>query len=159
MDKKICIVKVALRDNERIWRRVAVRRSQTLDHLHSAIFKAFDRFDPHLYSFYFPEPETKGQTALTSATEFTSPVCLDEEYFEAGAPLPQNAAKARIGTLNLAVGQAFQYLFDFGDSWWHDLVVEAIDAPAEAGRYPRILEKHGDSPPQYESPEEDREEG
>ena len=28
-------------------------------------------------------------------------------------------------------------------------VVEAIDASAEKGKYPRVVEAHGDSPPQY----------
>ena len=38
-----------------------------------------------------------------------------------------------------------------------EITGEATDAPAEKGRYPRILEKHGKSPPQY--PDMDDEEG
>ena len=37
-----------------------------------------------------------------------------------------DAAKARLDDLKLKTGQRFEYLFDFGDSWWHEVVVETI---------------------------------
>ena len=37
----------------------------------------------------------------------------------------------------------------------HDITVEQTEAPAEKGRYPRVLEKHGRSPPQYPDLEEE----
>lgn len=154
MAAPVCIFKVALQDDKKIWRRVAVRRSQTLDHLHAVIFKAFDRFDPHLYSFYFPPPGAKGRAALRDAEEYTSPVGLESGYFPGLGKQPHNAAKAKLSSLDLEPGQTFLYLFDFGDSWWHTVTVEDTHAVAEPGRYPRVLEKRGDSPPQYE-PEED----
>jgi hypothetical protein len=49
----------------------------------------------------------------------------------------------------------FFYLFDFGDDWWHEITVESVDAPAEKGKYPRIVETHGNSPPQYPEDEEE----
>jgi Plasmid pRiA4b ORF-3-like protein len=48
----------------------------------------------------------------------------------------------------LKKGQVFYYLFDFGDEWWHEITVEEIEANAEKGRYPRVLEQKGKSPPQ-----------
>jgi hypothetical protein len=51
--------------------------------------------------------------------------------------------------LGLKPRQVFLYLFDFGDSWWHEITVEQIDAQPEKGKYPRVLERHGQSPPQY----------
>ncbi len=56
--------------------------------------------------------------------------------------------------MGLVEGQIFGYLFDFGDFWEHVITVEETEAPAEKGRYPRILEKQGESPPQYPDPEE-----
>ena len=32
-----------------------------------------------------------------------------------------NAARTCLDTLGLRVGQQFEYLFDFGDSWWHEV--------------------------------------
>ena len=43
----------------------------------------------------------------------------------------------------------FGYWFDFGDDWWHQISVmetEEIDAP---GDYPKVIERIGESPPQY----------
>lgn len=154
MAPPVCVFKVALQGDKKIWRRVAVRRAQTLDHLHNIIFKAFDRFDPHLYSFYFPPPGAKGRAAVRWAKEYTSPIELEPFYYPGQSELPGNAARAKLLSLDLEPGETFLYLFDFGDSWWHVVTVEDTHAPAQPGRYPRILEKRGESPPQYE-PEED----
>jgi hypothetical protein len=43
------------------------------------------------------------------------------------------------------------YIFDFGDEWRHLITVESIepDAAKSATTYPTIIERHGDSIPQY----------
>lgn len=143
----IYIFKVALRDAKRIWRRIALRGDQTLDHLHEAIFKAFDRDDEHLYSFYFPKPESRGRDRWRDATEYAHPYFLEDNLF--GDRDLHNAALTKLDDLNLEKGQKFDYLFDFGDSWWHEITVEKTDGEIEKGRYPKITEKRGDSPPQY----------
>ena len=68
-----------------------------------------------------------------------------------------NAAETKINTLKLKKGQVFYYLFDFGDEWWHEITVEETEAKAEKGKYPRVLEKKGHSPPQYIYDDEDEE--
>jgi len=70
----------------------------------------------------------------------------------------KNAAKAIISSLKLKKKQVFYYLFDFGDEWWHEITVEEIDAEGEKGKYPRIVEQKGKSPPQYPDFDEDGEE-
>jgi len=152
MDRKIYVFKVALYDDEDIWRSVAVRSDQTLDHLHQAIFKAFDRYDEHLYSFYFPEKISKSRINVNDGAEYASP-----DFAEDPGPddeIPLNAAKAKIGDLDLTKGREFSYLFDFSDSWWHIItVLETEGRPEKGKRYPSLLEKRGESPPQY--PDED----
>ncbi len=45
--------------------------------------------------------------------------------------------------------ESFGYWFDFGDDWWHQIdVVESV-APAPKGKYPKITNRVGASPPQY----------
>jgi hypothetical protein len=61
-----------------------------------------------------------------------------------------------IDSLGLEVGRAFGYLFDFGDNWLHQINVTAVEEATGKGRYPKITEKVGISPPQY--PEEDENE-
>jgi hypothetical protein len=50
--------KVSLKGNRRIWRTLVLYGDQTLDDLHEAIYQSFDRYDEHLYSFYFPKAAT-----------------------------------------------------------------------------------------------------
>lgn len=57
-------MKVALTGAKRIRRRVAIRGDRTLEKLGEAIFEAFDRYDPHLSSFYFPGPGSRGRERL-----------------------------------------------------------------------------------------------
>lgn len=153
MSNPIFIFKVALSGRKSIWRRIAARGSQTLDDLHEAIFDAFDRDDEHLYSFYFTRPGVKGRNRLRNAVEYTHPSAAEDPgpFGEA----PPNAAKKKLASLGLKPQQVFLYLFDFGDEWWHEIIVEAIDAPTEKGKYPRILDKQGKSPPQYPDIDED----
>ena len=54
-----------------------------------------------------------------------------------------------IESLGLEVGRSFGYWFDFGDDWWHQINVEAIEESAPSGKYPKVTKKVGKNPPQY----------
>lgn len=145
----VYVIRVALSEQDEIWRRIAIRSDQTLDELHAAIFEAFDRFDEHLYSFYFLPPDAPPKTNWRDGVEYTSPVEI-EEADPFGEREVHNAAKTGIGSLGLTAGRQFHYLFDFGDGWQHDLLVESTGWPLNrCYRYPMIVEKHKASPPQY----------
>jgi len=153
MAQTVFVFKVALQYQKSIWRRIAVRGDQTLDNLHAAIFDAFDRYDEHLYSFYFPKPGAKGRSRYRDAKEYACPY-MAEEHSMGGEPI-FNAAKTPIASLGLTPKQVFLYRFDFGDDWQHQITVEQVDAPVEKGEYPRILDRRGESPPQYVYDDED----
>jgi len=154
MTKSAYILKVALSGAKGIWRRIAVLPNQTLDDLHEAIYGAFDRDDEHLYSFFFPERPTTSLRKIYDSPEFTHPYNAEDPGPFGDEKVP-DAAKAKMKSLGLVAKQRFYYLFDFGDSWWHEITVEATGAPREPGAYPRVLEKHGDSPPQYPDMEDE----
>ncbi|HEY2967781.1 MAG TPA: plasmid pRiA4b ORF-3 family protein [Casimicrobiaceae bacterium] len=140
--------KVNLRGAKRIWRLIVMRGDQTLDDLHEAIFGAFDRFDSHLYSFYFPKAPRRRSPAGPIPREYAAPLMVEaQDPF--GTERRFNAARTRLDILGLQVGQQFEYLFDFGDSWWHEVTVEQIGPVISGRRYPEIVEKHGRSPAQY----------
>jgi hypothetical protein len=148
MPQPIFIFKVALSGRKSIWRKIAIKGNQTLDDLHGMIFDAFDRDDEHLYSFFFPLKAGKitPRKLYHESVEYTS-----HNTFEFGEDDGQkDASKAKISALKLKKKQVFYYLFDFGDEWWHEISVEEIDAEAEKGKYPRIVEQKGKSPPQYQ---------
>ena len=68
-----------------------------------------------------------------------------------------DATRTTIASLGLRVRRRFFYWFDFGDDWWHDIRVAAIRDEVPPGKYPRVVERVGESPPQY--PDWDEEEG
>lgn len=147
-------IKVSLKRRRSVWRSVLLHGDQTLDDLHYAIFVAFDRDDEHLYSFYFPSANARGSVqAGQQPTEYTSPQVFGDSkrsVFDGR----YNAAGAKLDDLELEVAQTFEYLFDFGDEWWHHLKVEAI-GPRESGEaYPQFVAQRGASPPQYPEDEE-----
>jgi hypothetical protein len=159
MGQPIFVFKVALAGRKSIWRNIAVRGDQTLDDLHEAIYDAFDRYDEHLYSFYFPLPGAKKSRrfSMRDGLEYASPnTCEDDGPFS--DPDLLNAAKTKISSLKLKPKQVFNYLFDYGDEWWHEITVVEVDAAQEKGKYPRVLESRGKSPPQYPDMEDEDEE-
>lgn len=124
-----------------VWRRIELRGDQTLHDLHMAIQEAFDWDDDHLYAFFL------SGKAWDSDSEYESP------YGGEG----RNAARYRLASLPLRRGKQFLYIFDFGDELRHQIKLEAItprgvDANAT---YPRIVERHGESVPQYGDEEDD----
>jgi hypothetical protein len=150
-------LKVALEGAPEIWRNIAIRGGQSLDDLHCIIFDAFDREEEHLYSFYVPfQPLKKRPRQLHKVcAEYTHPDGVDEMGFGESGPL--DAVSTSIESLKLTPKQQLYYLFDFGDSWWHIITVEDTEGKADDREYPRIIERKGKSPAQYEYPDEENE--
>jgi hypothetical protein len=119
-------------------RTIDVRGSNTLDDLHLAIFRAFDRYDTHMYEFQIGGKKPMDRKAVRYGT-------AEDDYSG-----EKSAEATTIAALNLKIEKPFFYWFDFGDDWWHELRLLAVNPPAKGkGRYPRIVEKKGESPPQY----------
>lgn len=154
LNATIFVFKVALQAQKKIWRRIAVRSDQTLKDFHDIIFDAFDRYDEHLYSFYLLPPGVKGRRGLVESIEYTSPIMLEQPDL-LGWTQAHDASITTIGSLGLEPKRQLRYLFDFGDDWWHEITVEQIDGTPDDGEYPRVVERRGDSPPQYPDLEED----
>jgi hypothetical protein len=151
---KVFILKVALKGSRHISRKVAIRGDQTLDDLHKAIFGAFDRHDEHLYSFYMATSKGASRKRFLDAPCHTHPACFEGscDMFETKS---FNAAHTRVGDLKLKPKMTFEYLFDFGDEWWHEITVECLEDVRIGDKYPRVTDRHGESPPQYPDPEDE----
>ncbi len=103
-------LRVSLRDVEpEIWRTLLVRESASLARLHDAIQRAMGWTNSHLYQF-----EISGQQFTDHDT--WEPFDDDEE--------PGDSQIAKLVDFQLKEGSCFTYLYDFGDSWLHDVVVE-----------------------------------
>jgi hypothetical protein len=153
---QLYVLKVSLSHAKRTWRRVEILANQTLDQLHEAIFNAFDRYDPHMYSFYLTKVGSNSRKRFSDAPEYTHPFMIEEDLGWGGKEL-KDASKTKISELKLKEKTKFEYLFDFGDEWLHEITVEKILDLYPKKDYPKITEKKGDSPPQYPDYEDDEE--
>lgn len=137
-----------VKKNPVLSRTLEIRGDQTLAQLHKIIFKAFDRFDEHLYEF---QVGGKGPND-PKARKYAIPMDEDEIFTE--LQLTGNVTRTTLDDLKLKKGESFGYLFDFGDDWWHQINVVAIEEKTSKGRYPKITNRVGQSPPQYMDVEE-----
>jgi hypothetical protein len=151
------VFQVALKHQPEIWRTIALAGHVTLDDLHWEIYKAFDREEDHLYSFYVPRIiNRKRSRARAQRDEYTHSMCCENDVFLSffDKPPARDAARTRIDQIGLARNLKFEYLFDFGDNWEHVLTVQEIKQIEPDAKF-GLLEKHGDSPPQYEFDDDD----
>jgi len=105
MNERLYLLKIRLLDiDPEIWRRFVVPSSITLDRLHDVIQIVMGWTDSHLHEF------TIGKKRYTEYPE------SKEDGFECG--------RYRLGDLIKQKGRTFGYLYDFGDSWEHELIIE-----------------------------------
>lgn len=145
-----------VKQNHVVSRTIQIMGGQTLQHLHRAIFNALDRDDEHMYEFQFGKKphDPKGKRyALPEALDMESETLFFEKHEPSG-----NLTRTTIGSLGLKTRQTFLYWFDFGDDWWHQIKVISIDEEAPKGKYPKVIKRIGQSPPQYIDWEEEDEE-
>jgi hypothetical protein len=129
--------------NPIVSRTIEIRGKQTLEDLHFAIFDAFDRYDEHMYEFNLG----------TKPRDYKGPSFVMPEIWDVEGPfddrMVNSVDQATIDSMGLKVRGRFFYWFDFGDDWWHKITVKAIDADAPPGRFPKVVNRVGASPPQY----------
>lgn len=144
--------------NPVVSRTIRIAGKQTLEDLHDAIFEAYDRHDEHMYEFQFGGRKPNDRNARS----YVLPMAMQSLFGEedpAGL-----VTKTKIGSLDLKPKEVFFYWFDFGDDWWHKIQVLAIHENMP-GKYPLVIDKVGENPPQYpgldeeEDYDEDEEEG
>ncbi len=137
------IKKSFAKKNRVISRTIQIRSDQTLTQFHDAIFDAFNRFDEHMYEFQFG-----GKTTMDpKAKRYVLPLELEDPFGDSAAA--GVVTETTVGSLGLKVGSVFAYWFDFGDDWWHQINVVAIDNEIPPGKYPKVIAREGQSPPQY----------
>jgi hypothetical protein len=132
-----------VKQNPAISRTIQIQGRQTLEDLHHAIFAAFDREEERMCEFQFGKGPNDPK-----AKRYVLPVAIHNPLSEGRKPAG-SVRQTRIDSLDLKVDQAFGYWFDSGDDWWHQINVIAIDEKAPRGKYPRVTERVGESPPQY----------
>ncbi len=123
---------MSLRDAEpRVWRLVEVSADTTLHKLHWTIQMAMGWTNSHVHQFivgndYYSQPEHDPDNEMG----------WDDEH------------SVRLRDLLWRPGATFAYEYDFGDSWDHDIAIEAI-VPREKGvAFPTCIDGTGACPPE-----------
>ncbi|MFJ6044008.1 plasmid pRiA4b ORF-3 family protein [Brachybacterium paraconglomeratum] len=115
--------------NPPIWRRLELRSDLSLEDLHTVLQTAFDWAGYHLWRF-----AAGGAPFDDDAQQFLCEFDVEEGEEPDGIP----AGEVRLGELLQAEGDTLEYLYDYGDGWDVEIVVEAVreakagDAPARA---------------------------
>lgn len=112
-----------------IWRRIAVPSDYSLGELHYVLQLAMGWTDSHLHDFRI------GDTTYGDPEQLEELGDEDEWY----APLTHVAPTAR---------SRMRYMYDFGDSWEHDILVEKVGPPDPDTRYPVCLAGKRAGPPE-----------
>jgi hypothetical protein len=149
---KVYQLKVSIIAIPRLYRVIELSENCTLDDLHKAIFDAFDRYDPHLYSFFITKADTKNMRSIINAPEITHPQNT-EDLMGFGKKKP-SATKTKIGSVDLAEKDVFHYLFDFGEDLWHRIRVEKIIESKNNLKMIKLIKAIGEAPPQYPDDED-----
>jgi Plasmid pRiA4b ORF-3-like protein len=127
------VLKITLRGlRPPVWRRVRVPGDITLGRLHQVIQAAMGWQDYHLHEFEIG----------------------DRRYGEPDDdPLPgdahtYNESNVKLGALADRGARRFRYLYDFGDGWEHEIVVEKALPLDPAQQYPSLITGKRACPPE-----------
>jgi len=161
-------LRVKLAHDKRTYRDILIRGNQTFETLHKIIYQAFDREEEHLYCFTIKKIMARGEELKKlmrslgarvlnkrryETIEISCPECAKDKRYNANEVL--NAAKTKIQKINLELKQKFEYLFDFGDEWRHEIQVMEFLPIEKDKQYPQIVKINGVSPEQYLDCDED----
>ena len=113
-----------------IWRRIQVPGNTTLPNLHLMLQSVMGWYNCHLHKFTID-----GIDYSTSDPDWD-----DLDY--------QDERRVHLDKVVSRAGTAFSYMYDFGDGWEHDVLVEEI-LPAQPGvEYPLCLAGERRGPPE-----------
>ncbi len=113
-----------------IWRRVLIEDDITYQGMHDLIQNLFDWYDGHLHEFI------AGQRRYTNL-EF------DDGFMD---DLGEDENKFTIGEDLIEVGDKIIYLYDFGDDWMHEILLEDILEKEQNKEYPKCIKGKGRGP-------------
>jgi len=122
--------KIVLKDiSPTIWRRILVPDTYTFWDLHVAIQDAMGWQDYHLHVFRIRRKNTHSITEIGIPNEDRFE---DEPEIIVGWDVP-------ISNYFFDIGTTFEYEYDFGDSWEHEIIHEGILIKEKGVKYPLCI--------------------
>src|SRR5260370_579605 len=131
----LCQLKITLKESQLpIWRRIQVKDC-TLDKLHEHIQTAMGWTNSHLHHFEVGD-QLYGDPMLLQEN-FEEMEYEDSTTTNLSEIIPENAKKFR-----------FIYEYDFGDSWYHEVLFEGCPSEEPGKRYPLCIDGKRACPPE-----------
>ena len=106
-----------------IWRRVLVSENLSLAKLHDVVQAVIGWWNSHLHQFIYKD------------VYYLNPAWMDDF----GGVKFKDERRVKLKNLKLKEGDFFVYEYDFGDSWYHVVEVEAITENTKNRKYPVCL--------------------
>src|SRR3954469_3483816 len=127
-------IKITLKNSKPpIWRRVIVRADMPLPRFHSVIQIVMGWTNSHLYQFH--AGENRYSTPNPEFSDMAGDDELDENDYTVADVLPAPRKK-------------LIYEYDFGDSWYHEVLVEKVLPPDPSFKHPLCLAGENACPPE-----------
>jgi hypothetical protein len=129
--------KIVLKDiKPSIWRKIQVPKTYTFWDFHVAIQDSMGWFDGHLHEFEITNPLTGLKTLIG----------IPEEEFADYKVLP--GRKIKIADYFLGENKSANYIYDFGDNWEHEIILEKILPKENNLTYPLCIKGERACPPE-----------
>ena len=113
-----------------IWRRILVHQDMMLSDLHEIIQIAFDWFDSHLHCF--EARKTNG----VSLTNRNLSIGINDEQLRDFLDYDYDEKEEKLSNWLVKEKDKLVYVYDFGDDWRHEIVLEKILDSQEGMAYP-----------------------
>jgi hypothetical protein len=136
--EEVCFFEFKVSLSKTCYRVIRCLPEHTFEALHLAIQKAFNFDDDHMYSFYL---DGKRYSNLS----INSPYSNEPPY----------ANDVQLGDERLKNKQKILYLFDYGDCWEFEIVLEKKYETTGELIKPEIIKSVGESPDQYHNYDDD----
>ncbi len=121
-----------------VWRRIQVPKAYFFWDLHVAITDCMPWLDYHLHEFIMRHPKTSNEVHIGTPDEDAD--MMGYETLECGA--------TKIASYFSLKNPQAKYLYDFGDGWEHEVLLEEICDREEGVNYPRCVAGENACPPE-----------
>lgn len=125
--------------NPPIWRRIQVPESYTFYDLHVAVQDAMGWQDYHLHRFEIREKKAEGKAVIMESPFTELDFDGEEVLMTTEVPLKLFFKKPMDRAL---------YVYDYGDNWQHEILLEKIEPKASKQKYPVCLAGERACPPE-----------
>lgn len=142
-DSKIYQLKITMKGiKPPIWRRVLVKSDTPFNQLHLIIQRSMSWCDGHLYGWEVNGREYTGQNTVFGSLGFSD----DDEVDTSNHEFEETEIGKIIGNKEKT---KFIYIYDFGDNWEHEILVEKIlSVDPEIKKYPVCIAGKRAAPPE-----------